>query len=112
MRKIVINTALKKMNKRAFTHEKSTDVFEEIPFSPSAYEHLEAEDIMKLIATLPEGYRQVFSLHAIEGYSHKEIGQLLNIQEVTSRSHLFKAKKQLKSMLNDLNQEELWARIG
>gem|GEM_PF-170979 len=87
MRKIVINTALKKMNKRAFTHEKSTDVFEEIPFSPSAYEHLEAEDIMKLIATLPEGYRQVFSLHAIEGYSHKEIGQLLNIQEVTSRSN-------------------------
>ena len=111
MRKIVINTALKKMNKRCFTHEQSTDEFEEMSLDPYVYTHLEAEDIMNIIETLPEGFRQVFNLYAIEGYNHKEIGALLGIQEGTSRSNLFKAKKLLKKKLLTLNHKESWIEI-
>lgn len=99
MRKIVINTALKKINKKCFTQEQSTDEFQEITLEPKIYEHLNAEDILHIIATLPEGLRQVFNLHAIEGYSHKEIGTLLSIKETTSRNNLSKAKKILQVKL-------------
>lgn len=112
MRKIVINTALKKMNKRSFTHEQSTDQFEEIQLHPSVYQHLEAEAIMALIATLPDGYRQVFNLYSIEGYSHKEIGEMLDIGETTSRSNLSRAKHILRTKLSNQKKQESWARIG
>jgi len=112
MRKIVINTALKKLNKKCFTHEKSVDQFQDIQLAPVAYSHLEEEDVMALINTLPDGYRQVFNLNVIEDYSHKEIGKLLDIKESTSRSNLSKAKKILRMKLNNQEKQELWARIG
>ncbi|MFK7808786.1 MAG: RNA polymerase sigma factor [Saprospiraceae bacterium] len=112
MRKIVINTALKKMKRMSFSHEKATDQFEDIQLHPSIYQHLDAEAIMEIVATLPDGYRQVFNLYAIEGYSHKEIGDLLGIEDATSRSNLSKAKKILRSKINNQKNQESWARIG
>ncbi len=112
MRRIVINTALKRLNKKSFTHEKSVERFEERQLDPSVYEHLQAEDIMALINTLPNGYRQIFNLAVVEGYSHKEIGALLNIGESTSRSNLSKAKKLIRTKLDNQKKQELWARIG
>lgn len=53
----------------------------------------------KAIGSLPEGYRMVFVLHHIEGYSHKEIGDMLNINEGTSKSQLHKARKELQKTL-------------
>jgi RNA polymerase sigma factor (sigma-70 family) len=58
-----------------------------------------AEDIMKAVQDLPASYRAVFNLYAIEGYSHKEIGDLLGITESTSRSNLVKARTKLQDML-------------
>jgi len=112
MRRIVINTALKKMQKRSYTHERSTDEFEDIQLHPSVYQHLEAEEIMNLIAELPEGYRQVFNLYAVEGYNHKEIAEMMGYGESTSRSNLFKAKKILRTKLSNQKQQESWARIS
>jgi RNA polymerase sigma-70 factor (ECF subfamily) len=63
---------------------------------------LEAEDLMKIIEKLPKGYQVVFSLFAIEGYSHKEIGELLNISEDTSKSQYFRARASLKAYLEKL----------
>lgn len=60
---------------------------------------LEAEDILALVATLPTGYRTVFNLSVIDGYSHKEIAAMLEINDNTSRSQLFKAKALLQKML-------------
>ncbi len=57
--------------------------------------------LIKLINELPDGYRMVFNLHEVEGYSHGEIGELLNISEVTSRSQLNRAKQTLKSKLKE-----------
>ena len=53
-----------------------------------------------LIDELPEGYKAVFLLYAIEGYGHKEIAELLEISEGTSKSQLFKARKMLQENLS------------
>ncbi|MCX6235444.1 MAG: RNA polymerase sigma factor [Bacteroidetes bacterium] len=60
---------------------------------------LTQEEFMILIQELPDGYRVVFNLFAIEGYGHKEIADMLNISESTSKSQLFKAKKLLKNKI-------------
>ena len=60
---------------------------------------IQAKQIVETIRTLPIGYRTVLNLYAIEGYSHKEIGQLLDIEESTSRSQYTRAKNMLEEML-------------
>ena len=60
---------------------------------------LEAEDLLKMIQELPVGYRTVFNLYAIEGYSHKEIAEQLEINVNTSKSQLSRARKILQKML-------------
>lgn len=57
------------------------------------------EHLMALVQHLPTGYRLVFNLYALEGYSHREIAQELNITENTSRSQLLKARRQLQEQL-------------
>ena len=71
---------------------------------PDIYAHLQEEELLRLIARLPDGYRIVFNLYAIEGYNHKEIADLLGIQESTSRSQLVKARKMLQVMIIDLQK--------
>lgn len=71
---------------------------------PGAYAHLGEEDLMKLINQLPDGYRVVFNLNVIEGYSHEEIAELLNIQAGTSRSQLVKARKMLQQQILQLQK--------
>ncbi|HHS95214.1 MAG TPA: sigma-70 family RNA polymerase sigma factor [Phaeodactylibacter sp.] len=112
MRKIVINTALKKLSKMSYTHERTTEHLEDIQLHPSIYQQLDAEDIIRLIRQVPEGYRQVFNLYVVDGYSHKEIAELLNISEGTSRSNLFKAKRILRKLLTSQKDYESWARIS
>jgi RNA polymerase sigma-70 factor (ECF subfamily) len=60
---------------------------------------MSADEIHDLIAQLPEGYRMVFNLYVVDGYSHKEISKQLNINIVTSRSQLAKARNHLKKMI-------------
>ncbi|MBS9463523.1 sigma-70 family RNA polymerase sigma factor [Flagellimonas sp. 389] len=64
---------------------------------------LEAEDIYSLVVALPIGYRTVFNLFAIEGFSHKEIAQQLGIKESTSRSQLAKSRRMLKILMAKTN---------
>ena len=61
---------------------------------------IEVEHIQNLIDSLPEGYKMVFVMYAIEGYKHQEISKILNISEGTSKSQLFKARKMLQEKLN------------
>ncbi len=72
----------------------------------SAIENLEAEDIIQLLKKLPEGCRIIFNLKVIEGYSHNEIGEMLNISASASRSQLTRAKKLLRVMINELEMAE------
>lgn len=76
--------------KHDFTNDIATDI--------------EVEEIQQLIDALPEGYKMVFVMYAIEGYKHQEIAQMLNITEGTSKSQLFKARNLLQQKVNDLNK--------
>ncbi|MFT3843924.1 MAG: sigma-70 family RNA polymerase sigma factor [Lacibacter sp.] len=98
IRRIVVNTALKCCQKKKL---KFDEVKPESNYSgemePSAYNHLNEAELMKLIHALPEGYKVVFNLHIIEGYSHEEIAAMLNIKDSTSRSQLVKARRYLQN---------------
>jgi len=100
IRRIVVNTALKNCNKSSFKKEKiGVEVYEEKSMAPYVYAHLGEEELLAEIARLPDGYKMVFNLYAIEGFSHKEIAAQLGIQESTSRSQLVKARKMLQARL-------------
>jgi RNA polymerase sigma factor (sigma-70 family) len=68
-------------------------------------DHLQAEDLLKLIDGLPAGYKVVFNLYAIEGYSHKEIADQLGINENTSKSQLSRARVYLQKQLTFLQED-------
>ena len=100
MYKIVINEAL--MFIRESNRLFATTEIERLDYSSEAYtdHHFSEEDCLKLLQMLPTGYRTVFNLFAIEGFSHQEIGQMLNITESTSRSQLTRAREMLKTLIN------------
>ncbi|WP_303318362.1 RNA polymerase sigma factor [Flavivirga abyssicola] len=65
---------------------------------------IEVAEIQQLIDALPEGYKMVFVMYAIQGYKHYEIAEILNITEGTSKSQLFKARKWLREKIKELNK--------
>jgi RNA polymerase sigma-70 factor (ECF subfamily) len=71
------------------------------PDDLSGYDRLTNEDLIGYIRRLPSGYRTVLNLYMVEGYTHKEIGEFLNISEEGSRSQLHRARHLLKKMLTD-----------
>ena len=81
--------------------------FEDIEFQNEAtnniHSEMEVAQIQHLIDELPDGYRMVFVMFAIEGYKHQEISKMLNITEGTSKSQLFKARKLLQQKIIKLN---------
>jgi len=64
---------------------------------------IEVAQIQQIIDELPEGYKIVFVMYAVEGYKHTEIGEILNISEGTSKSQLFKARQLLQKKIKELN---------
>lgn len=68
--------------------------------------NINADHIQRLIDALPEGYKVVFVMYAIEGYKHREIAQILKIDSGTSKSQLFKARKMLQKQLETLKKED------
>lgn len=103
MRRIVVNTALKNYNKSSFQKEKiGLQDYEEGALDPDVVASLHAEELMNVVSNLPAGYKAVFNLYVIEGYSHREIAEQLEIQESTSRSQLVKARKMLQSKITQL----------
>jgi RNA polymerase sigma-70 factor (ECF subfamily) len=65
----------------------------------SAIERISAADLARSIGELPEGYRTILNLYAVEGYSHREVAELMNISENTSRSQFSRAKVRLAEIL-------------
>lgn len=102
IRRIFINTALKLISKKSYQNEQvGIDDLPESKVSPEVFAQLSEKELLQIISSLPEGYRVVFNLYAIEGYSHKEIADMLNIGESTSRSQLLKARRMLQSRVTD-----------
>ena len=104
VRRIFVNASLKKYQPKKWSMEQSgVDHIEEEIMDPGIISTLCEEEILHLISQLPEGYRIVFNMYIIEGYSHKEISELLGINEATSRTQLLKARKQLQRKITRLS---------
>jgi len=102
IRRIVVNTALKKYTLTRYSKEiTGYDVTEsnQAVADPSAYGHLSEKDLLAMINSLPDGYRLIFNLYVIEGYQHEEIAEMLGIQPGTSRSQLVKARLLLQKQI-------------
>ncbi len=100
LKRLCVNVALKTYQLKRFSHEQSGyESLPETPDDPAIYAKLGEEELLKMISALPDGYRIVFNMYAIEGYSHKEIADLLSIQEASSRSQLLKARKLLQKQI-------------
>lgn len=101
MKRIFINVCLdqiRKKRKRPYVDEIANHQDQVITGS-SALDHLNEEDLLNIIHELPDGYRSVFNLYVIDGYKHKEIAEKLDISENTSKSQLYKARKQIQEIL-------------
>ena len=98
MKRIVINEALMNIRKRKQMPE-YTNEFPEMISASESIDHMNYKELMRVIETLPEGYKLVFKLYAIEGFNHAEIADFLMISEGTSKSQLHKARFQLQQML-------------
>ena len=100
IRRIFINTSIEHYRKKVKLYH-VTEVQENTIEDDSldALDSLAAKDIMNIINELSPGYKQVFNMHVIEGYSHKEIADMLGITEGTSKSQLARAKGVLKKII-------------
>ena len=95
---IVVRTALTKIRKKVTLEPIDNNAG--LPDQALRWDHhLDADYLEKAILALPEGYRAVFLLIEVEGYGHKEVAEMLQISEGTSKSQLFHAKKRLRESL-------------
>ncbi len=107
MRKIMINTAITnyyKTRKHRFQFDfEDVDEMEidKVNLKESDFTH---KELLKVISELPEGYRVVFNLHAIEGFKHKEIAGILNVDINTSKSQYSRARKVIRRKLFELSK--------
>jgi RNA polymerase sigma factor (sigma-70 family) len=100
IRRIVVNEALTFLRRnRSMYLETDLNQADREPDYNALSDHLEAEDLLTMIQELPTGYRIVFNLYAIDGYSHKEIAEQLRISENTSKSQLSRARTYLQKVL-------------
>lgn len=103
IRKTIVNTAINFYNKKIkFMKDISLDQTGPISNDEeSAIDKMSAKELLVCIRELPDGYRVVFNLNVIEGYTHKEIGDMLNISENTSKSQLSRARSVLQGKLKN-----------
>jgi RNA polymerase sigma factor (sigma-70 family) len=100
MKRIMVNSAIDKYRKNS-AEPVSYDIedHQNLGVKDDVFSNFEKEDLLNCIQELPEGYRTIFNMYVIEGFSHKEIAKELNISEGTSKSQLFKAKQLLKKIV-------------
>ncbi len=107
IRRVVVNTALDSIRKHK--KEKYNVALAEAEYLASdkdfIIENMSANELLQLLRTIPQGYRTVFNLYAIEGYSHKEIAEQLNISENTSKSQFSRAKSFMRKLIEQYEIE-------
>ena len=109
MRRIMINTAITHYHKmRKHRYHDDLDEVRESKFEDQDWSEAEftREELYNVIHRMPEGYRMVFNLYAVEGYKHREIAEILNIDENTSKSQYSRARRWLQERLIKLRKSE------
>ena len=105
IRKIMINTAIDFLRRKPIVY--TTDIaalYEESGIENSVVHKMDADDLLDLIHNLPKATQLVFNLYTVEGYSHREIGEILGISEGTSKWHLSEARKRLKESVSSMQK--------
>jgi RNA polymerase sigma-70 factor (ECF subfamily) len=100
LKRIFVNTSIEQIRKRKLHYDIDNMDYNTPEFAKDLQmSSIDADKIMSLVQKLPSGYRTVFNMYCIDGYSHKEIADYLNVSENTSKSQLFKARKLLQDWL-------------
>jgi len=102
VRRIMVHTAINHYRRKAFQMERFG--LEHVPeegVPSTAVDQLGEQELLAMVSSLPDGYRMVFNLYAIEGFDHAEIAGMLGCGESTSRSQLAKARRMLQGMINN-----------
>lgn len=104
LKKITVNTCLDQLrkDKKLLSDMAIDDVSHKLSTNSYSAEKLMAEDLLKLVQSLPDGYRTVFNLFAIEGYTHQEIARQLGISESTSKTQYLRARAFLKDRIENI----------
>lgn len=104
LRSIIINTAIDYYRKslREIPYS-GYEIVDAVDLHEDAITKMSADEILSLVRKLSPAYRMVFTLYVIDGYSHKEIAEMLGIREGTSKSNLQDARKKLQSMILKIN---------
>lgn len=115
MKRIVVNTAIKQYHENSYKHlfvvniETVEDDLQDAIQDDEQLPDYSEDELHEMIHSLAPGYRMVFSLYAIEEYSHKEIAQLLEISEGTSKSQLARARVVLQNMIREKQKKTKYA---
>lgn len=106
IRRIMVNECLNYLRKQRwlYAHSDIEEVKDALEFNQYEQE-AQADELLEFVQALPQGYRTVFNLYAIEGFSHKEIAKQLDITESTSKSQLSRARALLQKMLVEHQQK-------
>lgn len=108
VRRIMVNNAINKIRANKIKFEELGNVSDDfLQHDKSIIDKMSEQDILKLISQMPQGYKYVFNMYAIEGLSHKEIADNLGIEEASSRSQYAKAKKYLQQQIIKLEKINL-----
>jgi len=109
LRQVMVNTSLQNLRKksRMFQTVEIDEVADVYEADEQMFAKYRQEALVQMLQKLPEGYRAVFNLYVMEGYSHKEIGELLGIKDSASRSQLTRAKAMLRKMLEQSMSTDL-----
>jgi RNA polymerase sigma-70 factor (ECF subfamily) len=106
LRKVMINTAIDhyRKNSKHYNHKEINEALSWIPSQQAdAIGDISYGELIKMIQQLPPAYRAVFNLYVIDGYTHEEVAEQLDISIGASKSNLFKARENLKSILKKIN---------
>jgi RNA polymerase sigma factor (sigma-70 family) len=103
IRRIFINASLQHIRRNHVMIEDLNHAQDINSSEEDAVSQLSTQEILNLLNQLPVGYKTVFNLNVVEGFSHKEIGEMLGIEEATSRSQLIKARRMLQDKIAHLN---------
>jgi len=103
IKRVVINNCINFLKRRRFHFQELEPAHVEVPAKmdrdSQSNSQLSVEVVHQALMQLPDGYRIVFSLYLLEGYDHKEIAQILEISEATSKSQFSRAKKKMREII-------------
>ncbi|MFN5983637.1 MAG: RNA polymerase sigma factor [Fluviicola sp.] len=106
IRRIMVNNSLDaiRRNKKQLLEDDVDSVQHKVSFTDFQFDDMDLQYLMKIIQSLPDGYRVVFNMFAIEGYSHKEIAETLGVSENTSKSQYSRARALLRDKLEQVKK--------